>query len=454
MFLELFITKALLIEASKDGKDSIPDYRLNRDVKVDLFFPDGLNIFDSNRESVVEIFNAPSESRIENKIHRIRKSGFNGDIFLVLPEDDGTLRNRFEHFGVRILGKEFIKKLETKYPELYVNSLMLDKNVVMTVEGESDINFFNRLIKDNDSKFIKIPSSISDKATPEEISNINKNDFQALISRNNRFNIALIVGNGVSIPFGSDSWEKMVDNLIDFLKPQWVEEPEKIKKSLSYSNYGITSFVKNTTELNLSKTDYHEYIRYCIYRKYNNIMHKEDTLVKYIALGKERYPNMPILSYNFDTFVERQYFKSFGKELKYYSGNAYKGHLLDSVIHLHGYISYTENNVKDIILTADDYYAAYLDSRSWVVNIQKEILKDYKCLYVGSSLSDLFQMSLIKEVSKNDPKWECFALMCFNDMKYKDKMRLLDYYAKLGVRVIFVDDFSKLPSMLKELLSV
>ena len=74
-------------------------------------------------------------------------------------------------------------------------------------------------------------------------------------------------------------------------------------------------------------------------------------------------------------------------------------------------------------------------------------------------MSDLFQMSLIEEVStemnkKDGPLWKCFALVCLKGLTPKDILATYNYYNKKAIRIIFVDDFSKLPEILKKLMQI
>ena len=83
-------------------------------------------------------------------------------------------------------------------------------------------------------------------------------------------------------------------------------------------------------------------------------------------------------------------------------------------------------------------------------------LTNYVCLFVGSSMSDLFQMSLIQRAKKqnDNQKWNCFALMCSSNLEFKEKMQLIKFYREKGINVIFVETFNELPNKLSELFSL
>jgi hypothetical protein len=111
------------------------------------------------------------------------------------------------------------------------------------------------------------------------------------------------------------------------------------------------------------------------------------------------------------------------------------------------------NNISrktNLILTQYDYYSVY-KGNNWVSKKQKELLENYTCLFVGSSMSDLFQMSLINDVrnkaikkSMNNMKknndnikiWKCFALMCLKGLSARDKVAIFNYYLNKGIHII------------------
>lgn len=93
----------------------------------------------------------------------------------------------------------------------------------------------------------------------------------------------VILGNGISIPFGSDSWNQMSDYLFDYLKPQYIDNSSLVKTSIGGTTFSTTSIAK--TIINPDK--FYEAIHSCIYRKYEESMHISNTLLREIALSKK-----------------------------------------------------------------------------------------------------------------------------------------------------------------------
>lgn len=106
--------------------------------------------------------------------------------------------------------------------------------------------------------------------------------------------------------------------------------------------------------------------------------------------------------------------------------------------HVHGEITNT-NTPKhpNIVLSAEQYYKAYQSKQTWTYQAQFNVLSHNTCLFIGSSMSDLYQMSIIRDVQRIEESgkgkyphrlWKCFALLCIKDMKPKDKISVINYY--------------------------
>lgn len=466
-----FICDALLEEAIKENVGIHFEYRFPNSKRFyDIYLENGLKRFGSGfNPIIVETKFKYDRQSILRFIKQVRdETRFFGKVVIVVyGEVSEKLSRNLDAYGVIVYGIELVNDLIKKHPNSYLNHLTSDKNINLNVKEDRKVEIVDT--RKRRSRFAKIITKDSEMITisedsPEKISEINEKKFKNLF-RNNNERCALILGNGVSIPFGSDTWRDTIKNMADFLRPSLIENSEAVMDSLSNSTYAISSFVKSALFDAGLEDKYYEAIRYSIYRKYNSLMHKERTLVKVISDAKRTYGSLPVLTYNYDTFIERQYwYDSEGASLNYISGDESKHHLHDSVIHLHGYISYKKNNKNDIVLTDDEYFDTYFSKKNdWSRKLQKEVLLKYKCLFIGSSMSDIFQMSLISEVKEDfrnvngefKDSWNCYALLCFNNpnLGIKGKIRLLEFYQKRGVKVIFVDNHDKLPDKLKNLLS-
>lgn len=456
-----FIRACLVNMAKEEGVELYLDYKINANTVFDAYLPRGLEIFAiRHRQACVLIFDGELDG-LDLFLQNIYFS-LNADlpIYVITKFEGFDMRHYKDYHDVYIYGKSFIDKLIYNNPISFLNYLLGKKDVELKVINRDS----NRRIPDEFSSYeIKLSSIgtqtyIISEETPNLISNENESLFKTFLNSkdampsNNK--CALFIGNGVSIPFGADSWNKLIDNILDYLEPFFIDKKESVKKFLSDSSYAISSFVQSTLYDSKLKAQYDEALYHCVYRKVNELMFKEDTMVRAIALGKDKYFNLPILTYNYDTFVEHQYSLETGKRLVNIIPSRELSIPSNAVVHLHGYIDYYSHNTKNIILTDKEYFDAYLDSPlKPTKSVQINILKNYNCLFVGSSMSDLFQMSIITDIKKKDKrgKWCCFALVCFKDLSLNEKIHLIRYYRSKGIYLITVDSFADLPSKLGEL---
>ena len=449
--IRIFIVDALLEEALNEKVPAYVDYIWDGK-EYDLFFPNSLRRFKNIYRSDVCVKVTTSALAVENINRNLKSSDFSKtnciyicyDLFEVDPSRS------------QLLGINTIRDLIHYHKEAFLNYQLINPSI----EIDSELSVVKPTINDIEIYDLRKEQITFEEKSPLAISLSNEARFKSSIKNQNQQidKCALIVGNGVSIPFGSDSWSTMVANMMDYLKPFCVDDIERVMGALSDSSYSITSFVKTTIEDKINPSLYKDAIWYCIYRKFNTILYKEKTLIKVISDAKARYRNIPIFTYNYDTFIEKQFYHDYSKHglrLGYYSGSNYLTEYHDNIIHLHGYLSYKLKNMKGIILTDNEYFDTYLSKGgSWVRDAQLYALENYSCLFVGSSMSDLFQMSIINEMFKKDDskRWCCYALMCLSSLSLKEKIHIIHFYRMRGIRLILVDDFKQLPDKLSDLL--
>lgn len=381
-------------------------------------------------------------------------------IYIDPQHKDFVSINDYPLIRIKTYGKPFVDELSSKYKYAYLNYLIGEKESKLKV-----INRDNEIRHGDDFSEISLISDAEEKyiiheSIPDRFSKENELLFQAFLKSHDEYcgmKCAIFIGNGVSIPFGADNWQQLIDNMVDYLNPFYINDNLSIESELHHSSYAISSFVQTTLFENGDANKYFDAIYYCVYRKLNNLMFEEDTLIKAIALGKIKYPYLPLLTYNYDTFVEQQYSALSHKKMIPVLPNNYVRFNSNEIIHLHGYIDYDTHNHEGLILTDTEYFDAYTGYKTKNTRfLQTKTLREHYCLFVGSSMSDLFQMSIINNVKQADPtgKWCCFALMCLKNLSLNEKIHLIKYYRSKGIYLITVDSFAELPKKLAFLLGI
>lgn len=447
-YFEEFVLNS--IESELDNKDELKrEVLVNNTPKLyyDAFLANGVPYVDMipKKGILLEIIYANRLPYIKEKIDRYSNSGF----YLCLITFS---KENYFYENYAILGFPYVKELAKRNPLLWWNFLAKideDANIVISDNGESASMKGNVL----GSRGIEAVIEVKDIY---KLSDMNFNDYKYKLHKGSY--PSMILGNGVSIPFGSDSWSKVSETLFDYLSPLYLDNLSAVKKIIGDSNYFAASMSKTI----ISKSKYNEALKQCIYRKYEPSMHTSNTLLRSVVKAKIKYINMPLLTYNYDTFLEEDFsLYKHSKIMPVCDESEDKLYSEPKIKHVHGFC---ENifpaNPKNIILTDEEYFNEYKEN-NWVVNSQKHALKGFSCIYVGSSMSDLFQLSIIDEVKKELNKdeeyyklngiWYCYALVCLKNLTPKDILTINNYYIRKSIRLIFVDDFDKLPRKLDEL---
>ena len=465
-----FICSSLIEEAKQEEKP----YKLLSIVKGingDLSLSEGINRFD-NKKTIVKVITNLTDAVIDN-INTYDLSSIDQYIVITKIQKEtirGKIKDKNINNKIHFLDKEYVWELAKEhkfYWWRFATFVAADADIALSEDGKDAILYAPNYLKIKDCDYAaRLPIDEINK-----ISELNEEDFKNRIHKNgNDINAALFVGNGVSIPLGSMGWGEMLKHFKAILTPHYVDNIEEVNKSIGDNAYTSSKLASN----NLSKKDYINVIRTCIYNTYDkNTAHKDDTYLRSVTKIKVKYPNVPITTYNYDSMLENDYKLVTNKNIAV--ANSAKENKMNEpkIVHIHGYIPY--DNIKDdsnrkIILNQDDYLETYKGS-SWVVTYQKKLLKDYNCLFVGSSLSDVFQISLINTVKKqverlnknalqknklmisiNDYEyWKCYALIPLIGLSNKDILIILKYFQSQNIYVIFVRDYSKLPAKLDSL---
>ena len=217
-----FVSSSLVSEADKEVRKIFLNYSIERGVKIDAFLPNGLSILGKNHKLpfYVEIKKSMTIDDINNSNIRFRQSGFDGTVFYITQNTNIEITNLiYDQFETMILGLDFINLLKERNPEAYLNYVLGDKNNTFIEKKDSHkkkektLNSIKVLLSNNEEL------SISDD-DPEKLCAMYEREFKAYLNVNElKSNCALFIGNGVSIPFGSDNWSTMIRNLVDRLEP-------------------------------------------------------------------------------------------------------------------------------------------------------------------------------------------------------------------------------------------
>lgn len=427
--LEKFIGDCLYSSFEKKGKNYFDFVSTNKKVgnRVVNYYVEGIPF-------EMEIFQ-PLKYRtfgIEVKLNKILDSQLNHNdrsipnlIFISLSEPQEHIKRN----GYDIFGMPFIRKLTDRFQyEALAN------------------NIYGLLEKKKGP--LSLEPSLSDSQIRDK-SDKNRNEFREYLTHADNTHVSLILGNGVSIDYGASSWDSLVDGIADYLHPYYSDDVEQLVKYLGENKMATAEVASQT----INSTKYMDVLYSKIYGKYEDSMIKRSTLLSAVADIVCSHWQIEVATYNYDIFLEMVLQSKYGVQtISPYNGRCKQAAPgKRTVFHLHGLLDYTPRNLhhfgKGILLTQSDYYRTYGGASSWCVKKQKAMLKNNAVLFVGSSMTDIFQMSLVKEYGSGN----VFALLADKELTNDNKSLVFKYYARMGVKVILSTSFKELPFDLTDL---
>ena len=109
-----------------------------------------------------------------------------------------------------------------------------------------------------------------------------------------------------------------------------------------------------------------------------------------------------------------------------------------------------EEHYKSIVLTESNYNELYNHPYDWAISCQLSFFRENTCLFIGSSLSDPNIRRLL-QITKSDIKVH-YAIMAKNETASKDLSVISNHFLKMGVEIIWVDDYPDILDILDRLL--
>jgi hypothetical protein len=273
----------------------------------------------------------------------------------------------------------------------------------------------------------------------------------------------LVAGAGVSMEAGISGWKDLVMKVLHTAladnggSPDARRRAERVLEELRRSKTYASETLLEATEAAhaVIGSSFHDRLRHIIYSGHT-ITHTETHRAISRMVRPKTAPITPrvfsILTYNFDDLLEKAIWMSGwnfnawcsvrGEWRFQYDRNRKPDSLAIDIYHLHGYVPREANTPEDVdlVFSTDAYRRMYGEDRSFTNIIAGSHLQNALGLVIGSSLRDTYAAQQWKQVRK--PGWYNYVMMPLPDERTKE------YYRELGLRVIWIDDFSAIRQLL------
>lgn len=388
---------------------------------------------------IFQIVSSFSYKTVESYFDYLSLDNISHLVFIALNREKTNYVN-IQGRSFLVLGACFVSQLAKLYPSIYAQFII--------PEDRTDL-------EEKNSNKKAIPNTPVMKAGKNysDALELNISYFQNLVKDDKP--ISIITGNGVSIPFGSETWNELSNNLLNQLRPRFIESCDQVQNFFGNLSFFTTDFSYDTLCMKLEEPLFWRTLNYSIYRRFSESMYLEETAIKSISTIKMTFGDrITLFTYNYDTFLEGQYGHDYAP--KSLLPVLEPGVVENEVIHLHGIFKQTDSEGDNIILTRSKYYEIYNDhKKNKAMNLFIDSLKNNVCLFIGSSMTDMFQMMIIDKACKScGGKTTIYALLPIDSLQEGAKETIYQYFLKKSIFVIPFKKFEDLPETILKLFSL
>lgn len=265
-------------------------------------------------------------------------------------------------------------------------------------------------------------------------------------------NFALVLGAGISVDPGAKTWDSLLKHFTNELKRQGViDVPDKLSSKIGGSSLTTAQLCK---ELFPNDIDYFWAIHNGLYTKPETV---DSTFALFqiarIAKSCALKSHFRVLTYNFDNYLELYLDNLYVPYNTLYDSNCDINSKL-SIYHVHGYLprvkykSYMQDrHRKSVYLTEENYNELYNHPYSWQISSQLSFFRENICLFVGCSLADPNIRRLL-EMTKKENRTH-YAILTKDMMTVNDLVKASNHFARIGIEVVWVKDFSDITNTLQ-----
>lgn len=447
---------ALLKElAAREEKKVYYTYSGFVDVGYDMILPDGLEGNQEEIKCIIEYVNQPKQNAFDFYDRMTQKlSNFLGNDKILLITNavvSEKIRSKFEP-NIIIWDKEdLIERIEPEasYAQYLINPRQaLIEDVVTTLNSDQEKS-------QEREKYIKQAKAAFRKE-----------------------DVVLFLGAGVSIDGGIPLWGTLIKTLHVYMLNSLTKD-----KGLSFEQQAMVREIATNNEMEsplmqmryiraaFSNEEYYKLVHSALYG--NDISLDTNLLnaIAKISTPQRSYCGIKsIITYNFDDLLERKFAQ---KDIQYNiisdESDRQLGDKLN-VYHVHGYLPSDPSGIPDepnLIFSEEDYHRVYLDAYSWSNLTQLSALRENTCLFIGCSLTDPNLRRLLDVAARSGETPRHYAFLKRNKIKKnneainEDVMKIYKaiddniqtaYYKKLGLNIIWIDDFEEIPNILNDFL--
>lgn len=371
------------------------------------------------------------------------------------------------------------EQIQEKKKLLNFNLIIWDINKLVDIFSKNENFFFETF---NNLSTVLLKDTINSSISPAKETYIEKRVkfIDQLKGEYENDNIVLFLGAGASKDANISTWDNLISELfvalIDKqLKSNHIQidksEKAKIIKAITKQN-GSSPLLQTRFLRNGFENDFEELVSEILYKKAVDSSELLEEIGQLCIPNRGKLGIRAIINYNFDDLIEKTLNKLRVKHQSIYS----EGMILDSaelgIYHVHGFLpqdkkSYDNLTKSLLVFSEEGYHKLMLEPYNWANITQLNYMINNTCVFIGLSMTDPNMRRLLEIAAQKraDIKDTCrhYAIMrrfTIDSADKSDSIRSFEnvnealqesFYKELGINIIWFDDFSEIPGILKNI---
>lgn len=354
-----------------------------------------------------------------------------------------------------------------------------------------DINDFEKIVNANPKLYNETLANLNSIILRDTISNSVRNTRALNSSKREQYiknlqreyaadNLVLFLGAGASKDANIATWDNLISSLFVELinkemakekKPITSEDCNQIIKSLVETKERSPLLQARLLRRSL-EADFEDSIRRNLYKDAKKTSDLLKELAQLCIPNRGKTGIQAIVNYNFDDLIEKNLKQS---RVKYHSIYA-EGMIPTSdeigIYHVHGFLPQKKGEYKNLaksllVFSEEGYHKLLLDPYNWANISQLNFLINHCCVFIGLSMTDpnlrrLLEISAQKQAD-GDLSCKHYLITTKDKIKGSDQSNgVADFenvnaslqeslYEELGVNVIWIEEFSEIPGILRKI---
>lgn len=354
-----------------------------------------------------------------------------------------------------------------------------------------DINNLIRIFSNNENLFVETCNNLNAVLLRDTINNGILRNSSTYLEKRKKYieqlrlqyendNIVLFLGAGASKEAKIATWDKLISELfvalIDKqLNANHIQIEKKDKKKIVnevINQNGNSPLLQTRFLRNGFEDDFEELVREILYQDAADSSDLLEEIGQLCIPNRGKLGIRAIVNYNFDDLVEKNLKRLRVKYHSIYSEGMIPDKNELGIYHVHGFLPQEKENYDNLtksllVFSEEGYHKLMLEPYNWANISQLNYMINNTCLFIGLSMTDpnmrrLLEIAAQKRID-NDGDCQHYAIMLRFGLKESEGVDSIksfervnetlqeSFFKELGVNVIWIDKFSEIPNVLKQI---